>query len=118
MIGSPPFFRGVIVFAVLYQGYLKPGRESEYRRLWRKIASFFKSERGAIGSSLHKAENGLWIAYSRWPSKAVRDVSWPGENNPSQELPYEIQKAILAIKDCIDQKRKLPEICMEIMDEL
>ena len=107
------------MFAVIYQGYLKPGREEEYLQAWHQIATYFVNHRGAIGSCLHKAEDGKWIAYSRWPDKATRDASWPtGENAPSKELPIEIQQAILQIKDCIDQDKKLPDICMEVVRDL
>ncbi len=106
------------MFAVIYQSYLKPGREGDYQKAWHQIASYFVSKRGALGSCLHKAEDGKWIAYSRWPDKATRDASWPGENAPSNELPEEIRQAILTIKDCMDQDRKLPDICMDIVNDL
>lgn len=106
------------MFAVIYQGYLKPGREEEYQKAWHQIASYFVSKRGAIGSCLHKAEDGKWIAYSRWPDKATRDASWPGEKDPSNELPEEIRQAILTVKGCIDPDRKLPDICMDVVRDL
>jgi hypothetical protein len=104
------------LFAVLYQGYVKQGRESEYRDAWHKIASYFIEKRGALGSCLHRTDDGLWVAYSRWPDKATRDASWPEENAPSSELPNEIRQAIITLKDCIE--RQLPEICMEMVDNL
>lgn len=30
----------------------------------------------------------------------------------------EIRKAILTIKNCLDEERKLPDICMEVVDDL
>ena len=106
------------MFAVIYQSYLNPGREADYQRAWHQIASYFVAKRGALGSCLHKAEDGKWIAYSRWPDKATRDASWPGQNAPSNELPEEIRQAILMVKDCIDQDRKLPDICMDVVNDL
>jgi len=106
------------MFAVIYRAYLKPGREAEYQQAWRQVARYFIDKRGAIGSCLHKAEEGFWVAYSRWPNQAARDASWPGEDAPSSELPNEIRRAIFTIKDCIDQNRKLPDICMEVIDDL
>ena len=106
------------MFAAIYQCRIKPGRELEYRRLWHQIASYFISHKGAIGSCLHRAENGVWIAYSRWPSKEARDAAWPGENDPSEKLPIEIQQAIAAIKNCADPERKVVEICMEVVEDL
>lgn len=105
-------------FAVIYQSYIKPGREEEYQRYWNTIASYFVNHRGALGSCLHRTTDGLWLAYSRWPSKAMRDASWPGENAPSGELSDEIQKAITGLKDCMDSDRKIPEVCMEVVDDL
>mgnify|MGYP000943440764 CR=1 FL=1 len=106
------------MFAVIYQGYVKPGREQEYRKLWNLIARYFIEKRGAIGSSLHRAADGLWVAYSRWPDQATRDASWPILNVPPDQLPEEIRIGFIAIKDCIDDIRKVPEIPMEVVDDL
>lgn len=106
------------MFAVIYQGYLKPGRENEYKEAWGQVARYFIECRGAIGSCLHKSSEGLWVAYSRWPDKKTRDNSWPGEKAPSEELPLEIRSAVLTIKDCLDSDRKIPEIGMEVIDDL
>jgi hypothetical protein len=106
------------VFAVIYQAYLNPGREEEYRRHWHRIASYFVEKRGAIGSCLHRTDDGLWVAYSRWPDRATRDASWPGENAPSHELPDDVRQAIIGIQACIDQERKIPDIFMNIVEDL
>lgn len=105
------------MFAVIYQGYIKPGRETEYQEAWNKVARYFIEQRGAIGSCLHRTSDGLWVAYSRWPDKKTRDNSWPGDNAPSDELPPEIRNAVLIIKDCLDPDRKIPDLCMEVLDD-
>ena len=106
------------MFAVIYQMYVKPGREPEYQELWSKIASYFVEHRGAIGSCLHRGSDGLWLAYSRWPNQATRDASWPGDDAPSDQLPEDIRQAILSIKDCLDPERKCPEICLDVVEDL
>ncbi len=107
------------LFAVIYQGYVKAGRESEYQQAWNLVASHFIKHRGALGSALHKSEGGLWLAYSRWPDKKTRDASWPKEGQkPRDDLPHEIQKAILTLKDCVDSDRKIPEICLNVVNDL
>jgi hypothetical protein len=83
-----------------------------------KTGSYFREHRGALGSCLHKTEDGLWLAYSRWPDKATRDASWPSEGSPNDQLPVSIQQAILGIKACIDQDKKYPEICMDVIEDL
>ncbi len=106
------------MFAVIYQGYVKAGKESVYQKTWNTVARYFVEKRGAIGSCLHRTPDGMWVAYSRWPDKKTRDASWPGNDDPSEELPDEIRKAILIIKDCLDEERKMPDICMEVVDDL
>lgn len=106
------------MFAVIYQSYLKPGREEDFQLAWHQIANYFVTKRGALGSCLHKTEDGKWIAYSRWPDRVTRDASWPGENAPSDELPEDIRQAIVLVKDCIDQDRKLSDICMDVVTDL
>lgn len=105
------------MLAVIYQGYTKPGRENEYQEAWNKVARYFIEYRGAIGSCLHQTPEKLWVVYSRWPDKETRDNSWPGESAPSEELPPEIRQAILIIKDCLDPDRKIPDLCMEVIDD-
>lgn len=63
------------MFAVIYRAYMKPGLEMEYQQAWRKVATYFVEHRGALGSCLHQAEDGMWLAYSRWPDQATRDAS-------------------------------------------
>lgn len=106
------------MFAVIYHVFIKSGYELEYQAAWHQIASYFVKYRGALGSCLHKASDGMWVAYSRWPDKATRDASWPGEDAPSDVLPEEIKKTIVKIQNCTDQTRKLPEICMEVVGDL
>jgi len=106
------------MFAVIYRSYIKPEAEKEYQRLWKIIANYFIQHRGAFGSCLHKTEEGIWLAYSRWPDKATRDAAWPGDRAPSHELPELIRNAIIQIKNCADPQRKLPEMCMEVVDDL
>src|SRR5580692_3225161 len=104
------------MFAVIYRSYIKPGLEEEYQKLWNQIANYFIQYRGAIGSCLHKTEDGIWLAYSRWPDKATRDASWSSDHHCANDLPDDIKEAIVKIKDCGDQNRKLSEISMEVVD--
>lgn len=105
------------MFAVIYRSYIKPGLEDEYQKLWNQVASYFIQHRGAIGSCLHKTEDGIWLAYSRWPDKLTRDASWSSDNS-IESLLINIKEAIVQMKNCADQDRKLPEICMEVVDNL
>lgn len=107
------------MFAVIYRGYVKPELEGQYREYWKIVAAYFVKERGAIGSTLHKAEEGMWIAYSKWPDKRTRDASWPQrEEAINPNLPVEVHEAIQGLRSCLDENRLLPEICMEVQEEI
>lgn len=106
------------MFAVIYRFILQPHQEKTYQSSWHKIANYFIEKRGALGSCLHKGADGLWVAYSRWPNKATRDASWPGENAPNEELPADICEAILnmqKIKSDNDNLEQFDEICLEVV---
>lgn len=105
------------MFAVIYQIYLKPGSEEPFRKYWTEVASYFVDERGALGSTLHKTEEGMWVAYSRWPDKATRDASWPQEGaEVSSAISPAMRQAIEGLKECIE--KRLPEVCMKIEEEI
>lgn len=104
------------MFVVIYRGYLKPNIEKEYLASWHLIADYFVKNCGALGSTLHKAEDGMYLAYSKWPDKETRDKSW-GES-ASFAFPDHIQNAIITLKNCRDPERLLPEIQLEMVDEI
>ena len=108
------------MFAVIYRLKLKPGQEKKYIENWNKIASYFIEKRGAIGSCLHQGDDNLWVAYSRWPSKAARDASWPGDDAPNEELPSDIREAIQQmqlIKEENSDFEQFDEICMDVVED-
>lgn len=109
------------MFAVIYRFTLKPHQEVIYQQYWHKIATYFAQERGAIGSCLHKGDDNLWVAYSRWPDKATRDATWPGDNAPNEELPEDIRDTIQKIQAITIENqdlKKYDEICLEVVEDL
>lgn len=112
------------MFAVIYKFKLKAHQEEAYQRHWHEIASYFIKNRGAIGSCLHKAEDGLWVAYSRWPDRATRDASWPGDETPNSNLPIEVKYAIEQIQALKKENSVLEadipdsELCLEVVEDL
>jgi hypothetical protein len=108
------------MFAVIYTFVLRPEQESEYQECWRKIVTYFKQHCGAIGSCLHKGENGLWVAYSRWPNRQTRDAAWPGDDAPNNALPSDIRNCIIAMQKIKDQNQDLPQfedLSLEVVED-
>lgn len=103
-------------FAVIYRGYLRPNCEADYLKSWHLIADYFVNQCGALGSTLHQAEDGMWVAYSKWPSRETRDTAWPKDNSAvNKQFPSTIQNAITTLKNCLDPDRLLPEICTHVI---
>lgn len=62
-------------FAVVYRWKIRPGHEAEFQQGWATITRRLREERGALGSRLHRSEDGTWVAYAQWPDKATWEAS-------------------------------------------
>jgi quinol monooxygenase YgiN len=60
------------VFCVVYQWKVKPGKENMFRQTWREITEAIFAQHGSLGSRLHRAEDGSFVAYAQWPD----ETSW------------------------------------------
>lgn len=108
------------MFAIIYRFELKSHQEAEYRKNWCKVSRYFMKECGALGSCLHKGADGLWVAYSRWPSKKMRDAAWPGKDSPNAAFPEEIREAIQnmqVIKGANEDLLHYDEICLDVVED-
>lgn len=63
-------------FAVIYRARIHPGKEDAYIAAWSRITELLRSERGALGSRLHRGPDGIWYAYAQWPSAAAREAAF------------------------------------------
>jgi hypothetical protein len=65
------------MFIVVYRWKLKEGMEDRFRQGWRAATEAISQKYGSLGSRLHKADDGTWVAYAQWPDKerweAMRD---------------------------------------------
>jgi hypothetical protein len=105
------------MFAVIYRFKLKPENEELFKACWKKVTDYFIEHRGATGSCLHKGQDNLWVAYSRWPDKATRDASWPGNEDPSNALPQDIRKAIQKMQTIKKESDSFEDICLDVVED-
>jgi len=94
------------VIAILYRWRLKQGGEDSFREGWRRLTRAFK-ERGSLGSRLHRATDGTWVAYARWPDLATRDVAMA--RMPDEEAVRLMEESVEATE---------PVLVMQIVDDL
>jgi hypothetical protein len=64
------------MIAVIYRWRVEKKHENEFQRRWHEITEDILEHHGGGGSRLHKAENGDWVAYARWPSRKDRDKAF------------------------------------------
>ena len=58
-------------FAVLYRWRLRQGLEPAFQEAWARVTEAYLEQRGALGSRLHRSDDGLWVAYAQWPNRAA-----------------------------------------------
>jgi heme-degrading monooxygenase HmoA len=69
-----------IDFVVIYHWRLRPGKEAQFRQGWERGTRALMRLRGALGSRLHRADDGTWVAYAQWPSRAAWEKSRSSES--------------------------------------
>lgn len=58
------------MFAVHYKWRLVPDSEAAFRTAWRVMTEAIRGRYGTRGSRLHRTDDGLYVAYAVWPSRA------------------------------------------------
>lgn len=66
-------------FVVLYRWRVHEGAEESFTKAWSRLSELFLSERGSLGSRLHRGPDGWWYSYAQWPSAQARDQAFAGE---------------------------------------
>lgn len=73
-------------FCVIYRARVAPDKEQKYVAAWSRLTRLLRSERGALGSRLHRGNDGLWYAYAQWASVEARSAAFNlGSIDPQAE---------------------------------
>jgi hypothetical protein len=106
------------MIGIIYRSYIKKDYQEKYQNAWEIIADYFVQERGAIGSCLHKIDEGHFLAYSRWPNRKVREKSKVMYLINDKSIPEKVRLAIKIIKDSKDNnKEQFDEIVMDLIND-
>lgn len=65
------------MFIALYSFTVKPGHEKEFEENWHQVTKSIRAVRGSLGSRLHRADDGTYVAYAQWPSEAQYHAEIP-----------------------------------------
>lgn len=63
-------------FVVIYRWRLHPGKEQQFIDVWSRNTPLIAERCGGLGSRLHRAEDGTWLAYAQWPDRATWERSY------------------------------------------
>jgi heme-degrading monooxygenase HmoA len=94
-------------FAVLYRWRLHPGMEDSFVQAWSRISELLFTQRGSLGSRLHRGDDGLWYSYAQWPSAQARSQAFQaGSVDPqaSQQMRAAIAEELpdIVLESCAD----------------
>jgi len=65
-------------FSVLYRWKLHPGMETSFVEAWSRVSALLLTQRGSLGSRLHRGDDGIWVSYAQWPSAEARSAAFSG----------------------------------------
>lgn len=82
------------MFVAIYEFKVKPGCENQFVNSWQIVTEGIYKARGSLGSRLHKAGAGHFIAYAQWPSEERFNVETP--------LPEDISKARVLMQEACE----------------
>ncbi len=59
-------------FCAIYRWRLHPGSEASFVQAWSRVTKLLRSERGSLGSRLHRGPDDIWYSYTQWPSAEAK----------------------------------------------
>ena len=96
------------MFVALYRWKLKEGQEEKFREGWRRRTGEIYRKCGSLGSRLHRAEDGTWVAYAQWPDKRTWEAA--------RRVPVTDTEASDMMKESVEVS--YPEMLLEMSDDL
>jgi hypothetical protein len=91
------------MYVVLYRWRLHPGSEPGFVEAWSRVSRFLLTQRGSLGSRLHRGSDGIWYSYAQWPDAAARQSAFAAPSGEPAAL--EVMRAAIL--------EGLPEIELE-----
>jgi catechol 2,3-dioxygenase-like lactoylglutathione lyase family enzyme/heme-degrading monooxygenase HmoA len=81
-------------FAVIYRWRLEPTLVEDFCHAWQEMTHLIRAYRGGLGSRLHRAADGSYLAYAQWPSRAAWLESGK-RGSLNQEVTKRMQAAVI-----------------------
>lgn len=95
------------MFIALYRWKVKEGQEKEFIEGWRRRTEEIYRRCGSLGSRLHRAEDGTWVAYAQWPDRRTYDAA--------QSVPVGDAEARAMMRESVEES--YPDVYMEVVGD-
>ena len=97
------------MYVAFYRWRLKPGTETQFESHWREGTLLFRNEQKALGSRLHRADDGTYFAYAQWPTREL----YHAEDNLSELHRESLRK----MRECVAESFSpvLGEVCADLL---
>lgn len=79
-------------FYVIYRMITNEGVSHEFITAWENLTIHIQNYCGGLGSKIHKEEEGVFIAYAKWPNKAAWENSTSSSPKEEEKLKLEMRK--------------------------
>jgi heme-degrading monooxygenase HmoA len=96
------------MFIALYRWKVKEGREKNFMEGWHQRTKEIYQHCGSLGSRLHQAEDGTWVAYAQWPDRQTY--------NAAQSVPVIDAEARAMFRESIEES--YADTYMNVIDDL
>ncbi len=96
------------MFVALYRWKLKEGQEQKFQEGWRRRTEEIYRKCGSLGSRLHRAEDGTWVAYAQWSNRQ----DWEA----ARHVPVTDTEAPAMMKESVEMS--YPEMLLEVVNDL
>lgn len=103
----------VCQFAVTYRWRLHPGAEESFRQAWAEVTHHIASVCGGLGSRLHLAEDGTYLAYAQWPSRELWQAAQQAAPLPPD---HPVRKSQEQMRAAVAET--LPTTTMNVVEDL
>ena len=95
-------------FVAIYRWRLDSEKVDQFLKAWADVTRGIKSQRGGLGSKIHREDDGTYIAYAQWPSREA----W----TESSQLPSVDPAASKLMADAVLET--LPSLYLDPLEDL
>ena len=98
------------MFVAVYRWTVKPGMEDRFVRAWHAGTLRIIAIYGSYGSRMHRNENGDFIGYAQWPSRAAWEAA------EKVHFKHDDEQAAFDFNDSIENHGTV--LLMDVVDDL